>query len=268
MGFTEKKIVKRPQKLAFAKAILIDKWIQRISIGSFLFTVSVTIVKSLNFTTDIYNSLMFISIILTITISVLTILFNYLKTDAETERRKGLIENSFDLKIAQSASENYYDTDNINYGPKKLLATIHENCMYTRRISEKMIKKCSVKLLGMSIVLLICFFIGIAKVEIFDSILQLFLSGIFLYEFIEILTLHLTTKKLEEESIIIWSTYNGEINNAFLAKAIEISIKYECAITRANLILDEAIYKKYNAEIETEWLEFRKRHSIFDENIN
>lgn len=190
----------RPQKKAFEKAKRSNKWLTVTTTIAFFFAVAASILKNLVYCQIelINNIAVFGSIVFTIAIAVQLIWFSIQQNAAETERRAGLIDNAFGTKVALHPSKNYYDTDGIKYGSVKLLATIHENCMYTNRISERMLTKCGIKLGLMSLVLLLCFFIGISRIQIFEAILQLFLSGIFIFEFVDIYILYNTTKIIEE----------------------------------------------------------------------
>lgn len=255
----------RPQKKAFEKAKRSDFWLSVTIIIAFIFAVLISILKYVisSQVEPLNNVSLFGSVFFTIIIAVQSLWFSIQQNAAETERRAGLIDNAFETKVGLHPSKNYYDTKGISNGSVKLLATVHENCMYTNRIAEKMLTKCGIKLGFMFIVLLICFFIGISHIQVFEAILQFFLSGIFIYEFIDIYTLYNSTKNIEENSREIWSTFTDNRESMlFTAKATHIAIRYECAITRAALILDEKVYIKLNKSIEEEWNLFRQVHNI------
>ena len=255
----------RPQKKAFEKAKQSNAWLNATLIIAFIFAVLVFALKYiLSSQVELINNIsLFGSVFFTIVIAVQSVWFSIQLNAAETERRAGLIDNAFGTKVALHLSKDYYDTNEIKNGSVKLLATIHENCMYTSRIAEKMLTKCGIKLGLMFIVLLSCFFIGISQIQVFEAILQFFLSGIFIYEFIDIYTLYSSTKYIEENSRDTWNTFTENRDSIlFIAKATHIAIKYECAITRAALILDEKVYIKLNRTIEEEWKLFRQTYNI------
>lgn len=251
-----------PQKEEFKNAQLADKILRVITLCAFAFTILMTIFEYWVPFAWVDEVSISGSIVFTALLFILSIIFSYIQNEAELERRRGLVDNAYETNMASSTSENYYDTEDIPKGTSKLLATIHENAMYTNRISKKMLKRYLPANIILIVVLIGCFILGINRVKIFDLVLQLFLSALFLMEYLNVLFLHRATKDVEQNCRDIWETVSQRNSKAFEARTIYTVIKYECAITRSGIILDSKIYEQMNEEIMKDWESCRKKYKI------
>ena len=252
-----------PQKQAFDKAAKADKWNKCFTLVGGFFSLSVILIDSFScLSTTVLNIVLkYIAIALFIAIAISQIIYSCFKFDAETKRRDGLIDNAYGTKFASSASKNYYDTDRILLGPIKQLATIHENCLYTNRIAKSMRALSFIKSGAMLIILLIMLRFG--QDSLFEILLQLFVSSLFVLESLDLFFLTQRTTQLEKAILTTWSTHmEDRKSNNFLAEVERHTLQYECTIIDANLILSNRIYKKKNECLKQEWDECIRRYHL------
>ncbi|MDO5649985.1 MAG: hypothetical protein Q4G11_05210, partial [Gallicola sp.] len=156
----------RPQKTPFEEAKRISKYLDRATLLAFIISIASTIfhriiktmITDLSVSAVIGDVFSFFSAAGAVIIATLVILYSCAHNKAETVRRKGLIDSAYGTKTV-SESKGYYDTDGLDFGIEKQLATINENCMYTHRITGFMLKHSSRMIFVMCVVMFICFFI-------------------------------------------------------------------------------------------------------------
>lgn len=183
--------------------------------------------------------------------------------DAETERRRGFVDNAFNVKLSSVKSERYYDTDDIPFGVPKLLADMHQSCLSTERITQLMIKRCIPRLVVMAIVLIVFAAIGFGKVVFIEPMLNLLVAGLLLRDILSVFLLYKETREIESATRALWESVKTHDNNeSIIANVVYLVIRYECALTRANIILDEKIYEQTRQELLHKWGQIRSRHDI------
>lgn len=183
--------------------------------------------------------------------------------DAETERRRGFVDNAFNVKLSSVKSERYYDTDDIPFGVTKLLADMHQSCLTTERITRLMRNRCTPRLVILAIILIVFAVIGFGKVVFIEPILNLLVAVFLLRDTLSVFLLRRETKEIETASRALWESINKHgINESITAKVFYLVIRYECALTRANIILDGKIYEQTRQELLHEWEQIRLRYDI------
>lgn len=251
----------RPQKEAFEKTTQISVYSSRVIMVASVFSCCYSIAaQNLTISDQIASIATGITAFLTIASWALKIWYACKFHEAESQKHQGLIDNAFGVKLAQIKSENYYDNDDVNAGISKLVANVHESCLFTARILKKTIEKKAPFIWLPMVVILVCAVIGFAHIPFIDSIFMLLLSELMLGDIVAIYILKNKAKKLEAEFRRIWQIQ--ERNTLFSASALYVVIEYESLISRMQMLLDEKVYEEQKINIEKEWSEIRMRYGI------
>ena len=181
---------------------------------------------------------------------------------AEETRRNGLIDDSFETKSANTPSEGYYDTKDIEHGIKKLLSNIHENSLFSSKITYAMFKKTEIRtliMIGAIFTIALLNFLGSQSVV---AVVDMFLSLDLLRDYLKLKKLQNDLENVQTSCKYIWNHYSSKRGKAEMkttAEIIRVVIKYETSLAYASLMFDNNIFRQLNSSITSEWEEVKKR---------
>lgn len=255
---------KVPQKSAFNTASKYQVYLTRCELGACLFSVISTALSFFEFYAYIKNPVTVISVAFLIAICFFQMRFRSTYREAESVRRDGLIDHSFGTKMADTQSEGYYDSVDINSGFKKLLASIHESSLLSSVIIEGMLKRQErITFIGGIFVVTACVTRSIQS-ELFLAILNGFLSLRLLGDYCELHALRSEIRNVLEKCKHICEDRASSHRKTFSAQQqahlIRECIRYECALAYASIMLDEDLYKQLNLTHEKEWQAVKERY--------
>lgn len=195
----------------------------------------------------IVNYLIIILNILYVIISIFNDLI--LKNNAETERRKAFIANSFNVNITENKTQNYYNNFE-EPSIKKMGLNSFESLLYTKNILEKMIYTNSVKIFF----LLISWIVIITQISDLNIVL-IFTQGLFsgevLAEFLKLIYYFSKSCKMYEKFYYIFVTKKYEERDVPII--LENVMEYECIKNYCHILLSTKIFENINNELESKW---------------
>ena len=187
----------------------------------------------------------------------------FLFPSAARSRRMNFIDNSFGSKFLGKDSKNYFSNDNVSYGAHKMAANCFENCYFTYNIGKAMFKGVIGKNLLFSLVFLYVAFVGFKSNKIALPILQIFLSSLFITEFIHYLNFISKLKNLLERfRSHFMGINNGERKKDDLHYPILLLLDYETILAYNKAPLSDRIYNKINNKLSQEWEEIKQYYHI------
>ena len=154
-------------------------------------------------------------------------------------------------------------TDSIEHGVKKLLSNLHESCILTCRISEKMFMKSEKELLVWFCLIVILALINAFGTLFIIAVIDMFLSKEVLDDYIELKRLHKETEAIHQECKRIAENAKikeWEADNALMSEVLQVYLQYETALSYASILLDTKIYQDLNPAITQEWDSIRDRY--------
>lgn len=253
-----------PQKTAFDEAEKYKNWLTRTEWLAIPISIAGTL---LSFLPKYSNecSVVFTSISLLLIIGVFFLQQRLENTyrNAESIRRDGLIDFSYHTALADVESENYYDTEEIEVGLRKLLANIHENSFFSSKIIDVMYKKEEVKSIMVFLILAATAIASSVTSQTFIAILQTFLSMSFLGNYFRLHNLKNDLDSVQTKCKAIWENLKQSKKKTICmdqqALIIREVIRYETALSYASTMLDKKLYEKVNPSATAEWEDLRKR---------
>lgn len=199
MKGSEKMATKVPQKSAFNIAGKYQVYLVRCELGACLFSVISTALSFFEFYAYIKNSVTMLSVAFLMAICFLQMRFRSTYREAESVRRDGLIDHCFGTIMADTQSEGYYDSVDIDSGIKKLLASIHESSLLSSAIIDAMLKRQErITFIGGIFVVIACVARSIQS-ELFLAILNGFLSLRLLDDYCELHALRAEIRNVLEK---------------------------------------------------------------------
>jgi hypothetical protein len=258
--------VKAPQKGLFDQALSEYKKYRAILIVAFVVAIAESILRSLSLPlTTIYyitHFLGFASVALAIWIFVEERNYASKFSEAENERRCSMLDNALGSKYARTESNNYYDTDQIDKGIKKVLANLHESCIYTSAEAKYMVKRqCWIAGVGI-VVMLICAYIGLKNIAFSSLILEFFLSCIIVGRYLDVKSIATSAEQIEKDACQIWVDIENGTKSNLEAKVFNLLLRYETSLASAQIILSDAAYTACGQDCLDEWNEKVKRYHI------
>lgn len=189
--------------------------------------------------------------------------FNETFRKAEKTRRDGFLDNTFNTRLADISSAGYYDTDSIEYGIKKLMSNLHESCIYTCRITERMFIKTE-----KTLVLWFCLIVVLAVMNFFGTlfviaVIDIFVSKEILEDYMELKRLYSETEAVQQECKKIAENAESKEwreDHVLTSEILQVLLQYETALSYASIILDTDIYNELNPTITQEWDGIKKRY--------
>lgn len=262
----EKMVRKVPQENYFEKA---EKW----NAGLNVCRIAIVLVSIITIVmTHFELELLFVKDTITVILLCLTIIniygkcrFSSLYRRAEQIRRKGFLDNAFGTKMVDIESEGYYDTEDIKPGFKRFLANLHENCLYSSRISEKMFVTSEKKLIISFILVLIILVSNLCEMQIIVALIDLLIAADVFEEYRSLKTFSEETNKILDECINIWGSYAERYYNPddkTMARIMKAYSDYETTLAYESIMLDEKIFNTMNKRLEQEWEDIKKRYDM------
>lgn len=179
---------------------------------------------------------------------------------ADQIRRADYMDNSFGTKWNHKSSKGYYDNDEVEKGMKKGVINLFENSFFTSKVSEAMFKKKLIPALLMSILILLAIY-GLMINEILFSIFQLYLSKIFITDFIKIFDLKERSEDCFDELKNIADVIDRNKALTVSEKSfIKVLVDYEVAIAESKMPLDTNLFNQMNPQLTVEWEEIKIRY--------
>ena len=253
-----------PQKIDFEIAKEYDK--RRTNCKTLIMIISIVaaiygVIPFQNITVEIVMS------IALLVVSLLSIYYSsrYNETfrKAEKTRRDGFLDNTFNTSLADIHSSGYYDTDSIEHGIKKLMSNLHESCIYTCKITDRMFVKTE-----KTLICWFCLIVVLALINFFGTlfviaVIDVFVSKEVMEEYLELKRLHSETEAVQQECKKI--AENAESKKwkedpLLISEILQVLLQYETALSYASIILDTDIYNELNPTIVQEWASIKKRY--------
>lgn len=181
---------------------------------------------------------------------------------AEETRRDGLVDDSFSTKLADVPSEGYYDTDDIEHGIKRLLSNIHENSLFSAKITYAMFKKTEIKTLLLIATILIIAVFNFLGAQFAVAVVDVFLSLDFLKDYLKLKKLQDDLENVLTSCKSIWEHYSckrGKTEMKTMAEIIRVVIRYETSLAYASLMFDSDIFEQIKTSTTAEWENVKKR---------
>ena len=262
----EKMVRKVPQENYFEKA---EKW----NAGLNACRIAIALVSIITIVmTQFELEFILVKDTITVILLCLTIIniygkcrFSSLYRRAEQIRRKGFLDNAFGTKMVDIEAEGYYDTEDIKPGLKKFLANLHENCVYSSKISEKMFSNSEKRLIISGIIVLVIAVSNFCKMQVVVAIIDLLIAADVLEEYRSLKTFTEETNKILDECINIWSSYSERYNNPddkTMARIMEAYSHYEATLAYESIMLDGKIFNSMNEHLEKEWEKLKNRYGM------
>lgn len=255
---------KVPHKSAFNTAGKYQVYLTRCELGACLFSVISTALSFFEFYAHIKNSVTVVSVAFLIAICFFQMRFRSTYREAESVRRDGLIDHCFGTKMADTQSEGYYDSVDIDSGFKKLLASIHESSRLSSVIIDGMLKRQErITFIGGIFVVTACVARSIQS-ELFLAILNGFLSLRLISDYGELRSLRAEIRTVLDNCKHICEDFASSHRKTFStqqqAHLLREAMRYECALAYASIMFDEDIYQHLNPAHEKEWSEIKRRY--------
>lgn len=210
-----------------------------------------------------------IFLVVTGTILIAEFLVSYLSSmyfdKGHVIREKGLLDNSFQEKrIPNYNSDKYYNNNSIDSGYIKLLANVHENALFTSRISDRMSKSYFI----VSLIFFLFFLIKLFMygMDDYTSILLGFIvSSSFFNRAIKINSLKKNTEDVYDKANNICDSYekNPMKSELILSNILELLLIYENAIFESKIILNQRLFNKLNDSLSEEWKGIRDSYLVY-----
>lgn len=177
----------------------------------------------------------------------------------------GLFDNSFNEKrLPNYDSEPYYNNSSINTIEIRLLANIHENALFTSRITKKMTTTYFV--LSGLVFLSFLSNVFLNGIDDYSSIILGFLlSGSILNRALKINNLKKRSEEVYKCANELCNDYEKQllIKENFISKVLLLLLKYENAVFESKIILSKRIFLKLNNDISEEWNKIKNKYSIY-----
>ena len=206
-----------------------------------------------------------ISILALFMLLILEHIATYIIFQAEQTRRNDYFDNSFGTNYGYDPSQNYYDTDEINYGLYKMITNTFESAFFSLEISKRMFyKKLKINIVFFPIIICLAIY-GFIQTSLSLPILQLFLSKFFLVELLDIYKYNSRVEKVFSDlkrlftNNLINTTESIEKN---MAEIIKLYIEYESNISDLKILLDSKIYCSLNEELTAKWNLMKENYNI------
>lgn len=182
--------------------------------------------------------------------------------DAERARRKGNIQNAFNINLQQLQTKGYYN-NNISPSLLKYAVNTFESNFFSKELASKMLIP---KITG-CIISVIIFIFSVRYVEnneLLSIISQAIFSSYFLFDTAVLIAYTIRLKYWYDEA------YNQLITTGIKDKQqlkwlLYYIVEYECVKAHFKVKIDKKIFKKYNLILSDEWEVIRKNISYFED---
>jgi hypothetical protein len=205
---------------------------------------------------EIFNAINIVFIFMYVLVDLM---INSLLPKAESRRRLACLDNSFGKNFTGTKSENYYNSENLNFGLLKLAANCFESALFTFNISRKMLMPLIIKNLIIIAFFLLAAYLGERKILILLS--QLTLPVILLQQLVK-LNIYVNNN---EQILTNFRELFTDLRDTTADRSpqmIRNILHYESNISWGSILLDDDYYKKLNPELSQEWEEYKILYKI------
>lgn len=224
--------------------------------GNILFLLTIIISFILLFDFKIKDVFITFSIVLTLGYIVLSNINDmYFSNLAETERRKSLLKESFNINTTLRETNKYYNNDEIP-SIKKLGLNCYESVFFTKKVVDKMMFINSIKI-TILIIIYIILMIQSENLELLLVITQTLFSAEILFYFIKLCYYKFQLDKICKEFQDIFFIRGVSNNTEVLL--LDATMDYECLKSYCKIATSSKIFNKYNKEWSDEWNKLLKK---------
>lgn len=184
---------------------------------------------------------------------------------AEETRRCGFLDNAFNTKLTDIESDGYYDTKDVKLGFRRFLANLHENCLYSNRISDQMLKNSEKKFLCAVAVICIVGISNFLEMQIAVAIVDLIIAMEIFEDYKNLKSFKEETDDVLKECRNLWTIYAERYNNPdnkTMALIMKAYSKYEAILANKTIMLDSGIFNEMNDTLKKDWEDIKKRYDI------
>ena len=224
--------------------------------GNILFLLTIIISFILLFDFKIKDVFITFSIVLTLGYIVLSNINDmYFSNLAETERRKSLLKESFNINTTLRETNKYYNNDEIP-SIKKLGLNCYESVFFTKKVVDEMMFINSIKI-TILIIIYIILMIQLENLELLLVITQTLFSAEILFYFIKLCYYKFQLDKICKEFQDIFFIRGVSNNTEVLL--LDATMDYECLKSYCKIATSSKIFNKYNKEWSDEWNKLLKK---------
>lgn len=178
-------------------------------------------------------------------------------------RRKFFFDDAFDNKKLPHKNKEYFDNNDISGGLHKALANLHENSLFTSKITNMMLPCYWIK----SSLILLAFLISLfcnGLNEVNSILLSFLLSGSIIIKTFNLQTIQDETNNVLIQANAICDRYEKtEDLSLYTSDILELLLKYEETLCGSEIILSDRIYNKINLALTDEWKELKNNYKIY-----
>lgn len=246
--------VKAPQREKFYYANILSKiQIVLIIIGSILSLITLFVPNKI-----VYYINILICIISLLYLGI-ELVFPYIYQKANEDKIKDLIDKSFDSKLSDKNSENYYTNDEIKNGLPKLGANNFESVFFTKNIVRKMIKNNMICFILVILIYLVSiFFVEKSSLVV---ILQLLLPIHIIKEVVYLWLFYCSLKEIYENYKKVYTSIKKIERTPHIIQNI---VLYEKLLSNYKILTSSMVYRKMNKELSNEWEKLKIKYDIIN----
>lgn len=180
----------------------------------------------------------------------------YFSNLAETERRKSLLKESFNVNTTLRETNKYYN-NNEKPSIEKLGLNCYESAFFTKKVVDKMIFSNAIKI-SLFIIIYIILMIKLINMELLLVITQTLFSAEVLFYFIKLCYYKFQLDKIckEFQDIFFIRGLSDDNTNVLL---LNITMDYECLKSFCKIASSSKIFFKNNKEWSEEWESLLKK---------
>lgn len=204
-------------------------------------------------------------IIISISFSLVYVLLSalndiVLKNMADNERRKLLINNSFNIKLSRRKTNKIYNNHE-DPSKKRFILNNFESVFFTKNIFDKMIFQNTIK-----VIVTFCIYISsiiicssINNLNLVLLITQTLFSSEIIIAYLKGMNYKITLDKIYNNfyNFLVVDKWN-EKNEIIL---LDASIDYQCLLSYSKISLSSSLFKKMNPRLSKEWEEIENEIS-------
>lgn len=251
-----------PQQDVFKTVLQLDKISNWIIWIVFVLSISVAILPSIELEKEIDSYVIRVIevtniFLLIIGFTLTTIKDFYLFPKAETQRRRDYIDNSLGVNFSLKNSEQYYTNDEVKPGVYKMGVNLFQNVFFTTTISRKMQTAYITKSVIFIVVFVVLAVYGFKNSPLALPILQMLFSAFVLGDLIKLFLFMNKNSKILESLTAFFSSKNTD-ETIILKNYIE----YETNLAWAMILINDAIFNKYNESIEKDWQKIKTKYKL------
>lgn len=183
----------------------------------------------------------------------------YFSNLAETERRKSLLKESFNINTTLRKTNKYYN-NNEKPSIKKLGLNCYESAFFTKKVVDKMIFSYAIKI-SVFIIIYIILMIKSINIELLLVITQTLFSAEVLFYFIKLCYYKFQLDKIckEFQDIFFIRGLSNDNANVLL---LNITMDYECLKSFCKIASSSKIFFKNNKEWSEEWTNLLEKNKV------